>query len=340
MTVSNWRQRRVGILQTIKWGILGPGKISRTFAAGLREAQGAEIVAVGSRELDRAQAFAHDFGVRHAFGSYEELAAHPDVGAIYIGTPHSFHEAHTLLCLEAGKHVLCEKPLAMNAAQAGRMISMARARNLILMEAMWTRFLPAIVRVRELVAADTIGTVRMVHADFGFRGGFDPESRLFNPALGGGSLLDIGIYPLNLAFMLCGEPVEIHTTANLGKTGVDEEAAILLRHAGGELSVLASSLRVDLPCEAHIVGTAGRITIGYPFWAATRIDVHTDNGTRVEALEFPHRGGGYAYEAEAFMEMIRTGTLDSEVMPLSESLAIMRTMDTIRQRWGLRYPGE
>jgi len=306
---------------------------------GLREANGAELVAIGSRDLTRAQTFANEFAAPHAYGSYEELAVDPTVDAIYIGTPHSFHQAHTLLCLDAGKHVLCEKPLAMNAAQAERMIAKARTKNLVLMEAVWTRFLPALVRVRELVADGAIGEVRLINADFGFRADFDPASRLFNPELGGGSLLDVGIYPLNLAFMLCGEPVEILTTANLGETGVDEEAAILLRHAGGQLSVLTSALRVDTPREAHILGTAGRITICFPWWAATRIVLHTGNG-RDQEWEFSNRGGGYTYEAEAFMTMIRTGSLESAVMPLAESLAILKTMDTLRERWGLSYPGE
>jgi predicted dehydrogenase len=235
--------------------------------------------------------------------------------------------------------VLCEKALALNADQAARMIGAARSRSLVLMEAMWTRFLPAVVRVRELVAAGVIGDIRQINADFGFRAVYDPRSRLFDPALGGGALLDLGIYPLSLAFMLCGEPVEILTTANLGATGVDEESVILLRHAGGELSSLATSLRVDTPREAHILGTKGRISLCFPWWATTRIVLHTKSGGE-EEFEFPHRGGGYTYEAEAFMDVIRSGRLESEVMPLDESLAIMKTMDTIRGRWAMRYPGE
>ncbi len=324
-------------MQTIRWGILGPGSIARQFATGLQEAAGAELVAVGSRDGERAAAFAGEFGAPHAHGSYATLAADPDVDAIYIGSPHSGHEEHTLLCLRGGKHVLCEKPLAINARQAERMIDTARGAGLALMEAVWTRFLPTLVRVRELVASGTIGEVRMVQADFGFRAEFNPKSRLFAPELGGGTLLDIGIYPLNLAFMLCGEPTEIHTTANLGTTGVDEEAGIVLRHAGDRLSILASSFRVDSPREAHILGTEGRITIGFPWWAGTRLRLQTRDG-RDEVMDLPHRGWGYTHEAEAFMDVIRAGRLESDVMPLDESLAIMRTMDAIRERWGLRYP--
>ena len=323
----------------VRWGILGPGRISRKFAAGLREAAGAELVAVGSRDAGRAAAFAAEFGAPRSHGTYEDLAADSAVDAVYIGTPHAYHEAHALVCLAAGKHVLCEKPLALNAAQAARMIAAARTRRLVLMEAMWTRFLPAIVRVREVVASGRIGDVRMVSADFGFRAEFDPASRLFAPELGGGALLDLGIYPLNLASMLCGEPVEIQTTANLGSTGVDEESAILLRHAEGRLAVLACALRVDTPRQAHILGTRGSITIGFPWWAATRIAIQSGSAGPQE-FEFPHRGGGYTYEAEAFMALIRSGQLESEIMPLDENLAILRTMDAIRSRWKMRYPGE
>jgi len=323
---------------TIRWGILAPGRISRAFAAGLGEAADSEITAVGSRDLGRAQKFAAEFDVPHAFGSYEELAACPAVDAVYIGSPHSRHEPHTILCLEAGKHVLCEKPLAMNAAQADRMIKLARGRGLVLMEAVWTRFLPALEKVREMVAAGAIGEARMLQADFGFRAEFDPDSRLFSPELGGGSLLDVGIYPLNLAFMLFGVPEEILTTANLGSTGVDQEAAFILRHEQGRLSVLSSANRLDTPREAHILGTKGRITICFPWWGATRLVLQAAGD--VEEYDYPYRGGGLTYEAEAFMDMIRSGQLDSEVMPLDESLAIMKTMDEIRSRWGLSYPGE
>jgi predicted dehydrogenase len=325
--------------EIVRWGILGPGRIAHAFAAGLHEAAGAALAAVGSRDLARAQAFAAEFGAARAYGSYEALANDPQVDAIYIGTPHAGHEAHTILCLQAGKHVLCEKPLALNAGQATRMIATARTRGLILMEAVWTRFLPAITRIRELVATDTIGDIRMVQADFGFRAGYDPASRLFAPELGGGALLDIGIYPLNLAYMFCGAPTEIHTTANLGATGVDEEAAILLRHAAGEISVLSCAFTVDTPREAHILGTGGRINICLPWWGARRFVLHRKGG-RPEEIEYVNRGRGYTYEAEAFMEMIRSGERESDIMPLDESLAILKTMDELRARWGVRYPAD
>ena len=323
----------------IRWGILGPGRIAHAFAKGLLEARGAGIAAVGSRDPDRAAAFAREYGVDRSYGRYEDLAADPQVDAVYIATPHVGHESHAVLCLEAGKHVLCEKPLAVNAARAKRMIAAARANDRVLMEALWTRFLPAMVHVRSLIGNGIIGEVRMVQADFGFRAEIDPASRLFAPELAGGALLDLGIYPLNLAFMVCGEPFEIHTTANLGATGVDEESAILLRHRGGRLSVLSCALRVETPREAHILGTRGRITLRCPWWGASRVSLHLRDRDR-EDFEFPLRGAGYTYEAEAFMDLIRSGERESDIMPLDESLAVIRTMDAIRSRWGLSYPGE
>jgi predicted dehydrogenase len=323
----------------VRWGILGPGKISRTFAAGLQAADGAQLAAVGSRSAPRAAAFAAEHGFNRSWGTYEDLAADPAVDAVYIGTPHVFHEEHTLLCLRAGKHVLVEKPFAINAEQAGRMIRAARENDRLLMEAMWTRFLPTVVAVRAMVAAGDIGEVRMLTADFGFRAPVDPHSRLFAPALGGGSLLDLGIYPLTLASMLFGEPVQVSSLANLGATRVDEEAAVIMQHRGGELAVIHSSLRFDTPRHAFLLGTGGWIEIMFPWWAGTRLRVKVGDRD-AEILERPHRGGGYTHEAEAFMELIRSGARDSEIMPLDESLTIMKTMDLIRDQWGLTYPGE
>jgi predicted dehydrogenase len=327
----------------IRWGILAPGHISRKFATALHESAGAQLVAVGSRGIERATVFAAEFaaepGAVRAHGSYEDLAADPDVDAVYIGSPHSGHCEQTLLCLAHGKHVLCEKPLAVNAAQGERMVAAARAAGLLLMEAVWTRFLPSIARVRELVTAGSIGEVRLVNADFGFRASFDPQSRLFAPELAGGALLDLGIYPLTLASMFCGPPTVIHAAANLGPTGVDEETAIVLRHARGELATLSCSLRCDTPREAHVIGTEGRIRILFPWWAGTRIAVQVRGGEE-QVFDLPSRGGGYAHEAEAFMDLLRAGRTEPDVMSLDDSLSILRTMDAIRAQCGVRYPAD
>ncbi len=323
----------------IRWGILGPGAISRKFAAGLRDAAGARLVAVGSRDRERARAFAADFDAPNAHAGYAALVADDQVDAIYVGTPHAFHREHSILALRAGKHVLCEKPLALNAGQAAEMIRVAGEQRRVLMEAVWTRFLPAIVRLRELLADGAIGEPRMVQADFGFRVGYDHKQRLFDPALGGGALLDVGVYPVNLAHMVLGAPERVLGAARLGPTGVDEEGAALLVHPGGRHAVLAMALRLDTPREARILGTEGSIRIHHPWWAASRLTLIRP-GRDDEILDLPFTGNGYAHEAEAFMDLIRSGKSESEVMPPAESLAVLKTMDALRAQWGLRYPTE
>jgi dihydrodiol dehydrogenase / D-xylose 1-dehydrogenase (NADP) len=325
--------------QTVRWGILGPGRISRKFAAGLREAEGAELTAVGSRSRERAECFAAEFGVPTAHGSYTDLALDPGVDAVYIGTPHPFHEEHAILCLERGKHVLCEKPFALNAVQGERMIRAARSADRLLMEAMWTRFLPVMERVRELVAGGRLGDVRLVTADFGFRAPFDPSNRLFDPALGGGALLDLGIYPLTLAFMLLGKPVKVRSAARLGETGVDEECSVMLAHEGGRTSVFTAATRLATPGHAFIHGTEAWIHVHAPWHASQRLTIRGP-GDAEEPVDLPYRGGGTTHEAEAFMDLVRAGRRDSEIMPLEETLRILRTMDEIRRQWGLRYPSE
>jgi len=325
--------------QTIRWGILGPGAISQAFARALGEAAGAELVAVGSRDAGRAAQFAADFNIPNVHGSYQALAEDPQVDAVYIGTPHAFHEDHTVLCLDHGKHVLCEKPLAINATQARRMADAARSHDLLLMEAMWTRFLPAIVAVRALLAEGAIGRPRMMAAEFGFAAPYDPDSRLFNPHLGGGALLDLGIYPLSLASMLFGAPVEISSYANLSPTGVDQEAAVQMRHSQGELAQFTVAFTLEARNEAVIWGREGSIRLHAPFWGCERITLRDRAGTE-DTRAYPHGGEGFTHEAVAFMDLIRAGDLDSPVMPLAETLAIHGTMDAIRAQWGLKYPME
>ncbi len=325
-------------MKTIRWGILGPGSISRAFAQDLQIAEGAELVAVGSRDPDRASGFATDFGIPNVHGNYQSLAEDPQVDAVYIGTPHAFHLDDTLLCLRNGKHVLCEKSLALNADQVRQMIQMAARNDLLLMEAMWTRFLPAIISLRRLIADGAIGEPRLFVADFGFRAEFDAASRLFNPALGGGTLLDLGVYPVSFASMLFGEPTAIGGQATLGQTGIDEEATISLHHQKGEFASAALSFRVDTPREGVVHGSEGSIRIHCPWWGAERLTLQRSQGDE-EVLELPHRGNGLVYEAEEFMNLIRDRRRDSTIMPLQESLAIIKTMDTLRETWGVRYPG-
>lgn len=323
---------------TLRWGILGTGAIAHKFATGLTAAPGAQLVAVGSRAQESADTFANTFNIPRRHASYQALAADPQVEAIYIATPHSFHAANSMLCLEAGKAVLCEKPFTINAQQADAVIALARQKRVFLMEAMWTRYLPAIVRLREVVASGVIGEVRMLAADFGFRTDYSEESRLFDPASGGGGLLDVGVYPISLAYMLLGAPAHITSTAHLGATGVDEQAAWLFRYAGGQIAMLSSAIRTNTPYEAVIMGTEGMIRV--PDWWHADTLIVQPAGKPAETLAAPMAGNGYNYEALEVARCLHAGLLESPIMPLDETRAIMATMDTLRAQWGLKYPME
>jgi predicted dehydrogenase len=328
----------------IRWGILSTGAIARQFAQGLAFAPGAELVAVGSRTREAAERFGAEFRVPRRRASYQAVADDPDVDVVYIGTPHTLHCENTLMCLDAGKAVLCEKPFAINAVQADRMVAAARAKRLFLMEALWTRYLPAILELQRLLAAGTIGPIRMIEADFGFRPVYDPLGRLYNPDLGGGALLDIGIYPISLAFLLLGPPERMTSLAELGRTGVDERSAVVFGYPGGELAVLSFSLTTDMPSEVLVLGTEGWIRIHGPIYRPEKLTVSlkaaAPRAREEREIPLPVAGNGYNYEAVEVMRCLREGRLESPGMPLDESLAIMRTLDGIRAQWGLRYPGE
>ena len=323
----------------IHWGILGTGKIAREFAASLRRLQDAELLAVGSRSGNSADRFAGEFNIPRRFSSYEALVADPDVRVIYVATPHSCHADNTRLALTSGKAVLCEKPFTINAAEAHAVIGLARERKLFLMEAMWTRCFPLMAKLRELLANGAIGEPRLLSADFGFRAEYAEERRLFGLEYGGGALLDVGVYPVSLASLLFGPPTKITGVANIGPTGVDEEATMTLTHAGGRLAMLHTAIRIETAQEAIISGTRGRIRIHSPWWRP-RVMTLSREGQPDERIEFPLTGSGYEYEAVEVMRCLRAGALESPLMPLDESLSIMRTLDSLRASWGLRYPSE
>ena len=318
------------------WGILGPGNIAQKFATDLERLPGARVVAVGSRSAERASAFAARFGAARAYGSYEELAADPQVDAVYVATPHTFHKEHTLLCLEHGKAVLCEKPMGVNEQQVRDMVACARAHDVFLMGAMWTRFLPVIAKVREWVQEGAIGDVRMVSADFCFRTSWRPEGRLLNPDLAGGALLDVGVYTVAFASMILGHsPVEIQASAHIGETGVDEQTAMLLRYPDGALAMLSCAVRTRTPHDAWIYGTEGSIHIP-AFWHAPSALLQVGNAEPVEFCG----PVGYQYEAAEVMSCLEAGEKESATMPLNESIAIARTLEQARSIIGLTYPLE
>ena len=323
----------------ICWGIVGTGKIASSFAEGLRSAPDAELVAVGSRSGESADAFGDRHSIPHRHDSYEALAGDPAVDVTYIATPHTLHFQNARLCLEAGKPVLCEKPFTINTREARELVQLARRKSLFLMEAMWTRFLPAIRQLNQLLAAGVVGDVWLMAADFGKRFEYDPGSRLFAPDLGGGALLDLGVYPVSLASMVFGPPARITSMAHLGPTGVDEQSSVLLGYEQGRLAVLYASMQVTSPDEATILGSDGYIRIHSPMHAPDRLSVFK-SGIREQVLQFPIEGNGLHYEALEVMQCLRQGKTESSLMPLEESVQVMETMDAIRGQWGLKYPSE
>lgn len=331
--------RQEGSLDAIRWGILGTGRIASAFAEGLRDAPDATLAAVGSRSSDAASAFAGAFGASRAHASYTALAADPEIDIVYIATPHALHHANARLCLEHGKAVLCEKPFTLNASQARDLIQIARERRLFLMEAMWTRFLPALVESRQRVEDGIIGEPRFLIADFGFRKPFDPEHRLFDLAMGGGASLDVGVYLASLASFFFGLPESAASQARIGRSGVDEDVALLLGYGHGRFAQLTASISTETPQDALLLGSEGSIRLHAPWWKANRFTIAID-GQEAETIDVPYLGNGYTHEAMEAMRCLRDGSLESPLMPLDETAAIIETLDRARAEWGLRYPGE
>ena len=323
----------------IRWGILGTGAIAKLFATGLQSVPDATLAAVGSRAAATADAFADRFGAARRHASYEALAADPEIDIVYIATPHPMHHTAAKLCLEAGKAVLCEKPFTVNTIQAREVVALARERKLFLMEAMWTRFLPLMVRFRELIAAGAIGEPRLLTADFGFRHNGDASHRLFNPDLAGGALLDVGVYVVSLASMIFGPPERGTGMADIGATGVDEQTALVFGYPGGKLAQLTVAVRTNTPQEVTLMGTEGTIRIPPIWWKPTTLTI-TRPGKPVERIDEPFQGNGYNYEAAEAMRCLRAGELESPTIPLDETISIIRTLDQARAQFGLKYPME
>jgi len=323
----------------ISWGILSTGGIAHKFADDLKLLPEARIMAVGSRNREKAEQFGDEYEIPDRFGSYQELVECPDVEVIYIGTPHPFHQENTILALNANKAVLCEKPFAMNARQAREMIELARAKELFLMEAMWARFTPLFQQVKHWIREGLIGAVRLIQSDYGQVMDFNPENRFFNRELGGGSLLDIGIYPISMAsFIYEKQPVNIQSRVHLGDTGVDELAAMIFDYGDGRLAVLSSAITLQTSGETVIFGTEGQIRIPGP-WHQLRETKIIRKG-REKRHKYSRIGRGYAHQAIEVMRCLKAGKTESTILPLDESLAIMQTLDRIREIWDFKYPME
>lgn len=320
----------------LRWGVLGTGGIAHSFVEGLRAVPSARITAVGSRTRDRAEEFGSAWGIPRRHGSYAELAADPDVDVVYVATPHPWHHPNTLLMLNAGKHVLVEKPMAMNALQASEMVAAARANDRFLMEAMWTRYLPAYRLARDLVAEGAIGELSSVSAEFGINIPYDPDHRLFNADLGGGALLDLGVYPLALASHYLGELTVVGATRQLSPDRmVDTGTTVLVRGENGVTATLNCASRSSLSNWAVLAGSKGRLEID-SFWTTTGFVLHRD-GAEPERFDRPFRANGYEYEAEEVARCLAAGERESPDMTWAESLRLAGVMDQVRDMGGLVY---
>jgi len=313
------------------WGIIGPGRIARKFAAGLQLLPDARLYAVASRSAERATAFAAEYAFDKAYSSYNEMLADPDVDIVYIATTNNLHFEHTMMCLEAGKAVLCEKPFASNIEQVRQMVAKSQEKKVFLMEALSTRFMPSLLEMKRQIDADAVGKPVMLQCDFGFVAPFDPQSRIYAPELGGGSVPDIGIYPVFVAMFLFGKPVDIQVVSIPAPTGTDCTTAILFRHNGGEISMLTSSFQAVLENEARVYGAKGQLKLPRRFSRTGELLFIDNDGVETD-LSPGMEGNGLHYEAAEVMACLDSGLTESPAMPLRFSLDMMSVLEEITAR--------
>ena len=326
----------------ITWGILGCGRIARKFASDLRLVEDAELIAAASRNKETLDSFAKDFPCKHLHNSYEGLVANNEVDVIYVATPHSHHYEHTLLCLNHNKAVLCEKAFAINSRQAKEMIDTARKKKVFLMEALWSKFLPHYKKLMELLGQKTLGDIKSVLVNFGFKTGAHSPQRLFDPALGGGTLLDIGIYNVFITISVLGVPDSIEATMTPASTGVDEQIAVTFKYNNGAMAQLFSSFTTNLPIQAEINGTEGNITLTSRFYEpAATIQLSKQIPYEREILPVEKLTGfGYQYEARHVNECLKKGLIESPVMRHSDTMTLIELLDAIRMKAGIKYPAD
>ena len=323
----------------LRWGILATGGIAASFASDLRTA-GLDLVAVGSRSQESADAFAARFDIPRAHPSYEALASDPEVDIVYVSTPHPMHHENARLLLEHGKHVIAEKAFTLNRAEAEDLQRLAAEKGLLVTEAMWTRYLPHMIRIREIIAEGTLGEIRAVTADHTQLLPSDPAHRLNALELGGGALLDLGIYPISFVHDILGTPTSIRAVGRLIETGADAEVATVMTHEGGAISTTLSSSRAAGPNSASIIGTAARIDIDRVWYSPTSFRVVLPDGTVHEEYASDIEGRGMQFEALAAERLVAEGNLAGDLLPIAESVAIMGVLDEIRSQIGVRYPHE
>ncbi|MFF8414458.1 Gfo/Idh/MocA family protein [Streptomyces omiyaensis] len=323
----------------VRWGVLATGGIAERFATDLAGLDGAEVVAVASRTEASARSFADRLGIARAYGGWDGLLADPEVDVVYVATPHHAHRRAAGLALEAGKPVLCEKAFTLNAREAGELVGLARDRGLFLMEAMWMYCNPLIRTLAGLVRDGAVGEVRTVQADFGIPGPFAPGHRLRDPAVGGGALLDLGVYPVAFAQLLLGEPDSVQAHARISSEGVDLNTGMLLGWESGASALLSCSLEADTPLTASVTGTKGRIEVPRGFFSPERFTLYREGA---EPEEFANADDPHSlrHEAAEVMRCLRAGETESPLVPLDGTLAVMRTLDAVRDRVGVRYPQE
>lgn len=310
----------------VRWGIVGTGGIAAAFARDLELTDSGVIVAVGSRGAESAERFGEAHGILNRHASYEAVVADPGVDVVYIATPHPWHHSNTMLALEAGKPVLVEKPFTMNAGEARELVAAARERGLFLMEAMWTRFLPHVVEIRRLLAEGALGPIVSLTADHGQWFPKDPAHRLFAPELGGGALLDLGVYPVSFASMVLGAPKHIVSVIEPAFTGVDGQTSMIFSYSGGAQALLTCTSFARSPTRASIVGTEARIEVDTDFYAPTSFTLTTRQGERTR-FEQPHEGRGLRHQADEVARCLGAGLLESPFMTLDETVSVMETMD-------------
>lgn len=320
------------------WGIIGLGKIANKFAADLQYSETAQLYGVASQDLNKAKKFSTKYNAQKYYGSYQALANDPEIDIIYVATPHVFHFENTMMCLKQNKAVLCEKPMGMNAKEVRLMIEEASTRNLFLMEGLWTRFIPATEKLIELLAQNVIGQVTSLQADFGFKGDSNPENRVLNKNLGGGSLLDIGIYPIYLGLLVLGIPTDITATAQLTETGVDRFCAMEFHYDNGAKANLESTIVADTPTEAFLHGTTGTLKLHRQFHHTEKI-THTHND-EVTILDIKYKGNGYIHEIEKVNSCFLNRDIESSKLPLQMSLDLSVVMGTIKNKIGLKYDSQ